>query len=601
MLINGAINIINGFNLGAPYPIDYRMVMPNASERDAIVHKYDGLKVFLTDTREVWTWNEGTTQWDSESSISGGGSASYVPKWNNSQSLDNSSLYNTSNRVGLNTTSPSGSFHIRQYGGVTASSLVFDTPSSSIGFIGYGSYYNGPNLTAFDSTKGSISLRFDNSSSLIFYHRKPGDGVTAHTTKFIIGYLNSLNQYCNYLNGAGNRNYIVGSSSVTPLVGTNLSGAYTDTAQDLLMVNGSFRSNSKYSKQTTTLDYSYSGGSYLMSLSYYNNQTSSYNNIQNFNTPNSILNPTNGTFQMVDEHELVVYNQTSGFQLKPLSFNLPLTPELGREIVIDYIKSPVGSTYSTISSSSIKNLDGALVTSFIINPGERVKIVYVGGSSPLWQVVELVSDNQSIKNDITYLKSSIETQLVNGTYGSGASQSSYQLKRTILNGNEITVEAIITGSTRGVDNTGYLVANLPIIPQGLAGKKYFKIRHMVSSLTNDSKAFFNTKNFYLTFNHLVNNGNPMVINLPLNAMGEYIWIDDTISDLVAGVSNGAGDFIDGGYISVESVNYTSGMTHILPVIGSYPINLGLQMVFTNPVVSPIQTVTIKVIISGYLL
>lgn len=410
--MSGTINIISGFNVGAPYPIDYRMVASNITERNNIVHKYDGLRVFLTNTRETWIWNNTSINWEPDASgtIIGSGSTSYVPRWNSNQSLENSNLFNNLNKLGLNTTNPLGDLHIMNSTYGTASSLIFDVSSSSDGFIGYNSsfsYVNGP--AAIDINKGSTSIIFQslgNTSQITFNHRKPNDSIlSTHIPKLTIGYRNSLAQYCNIINGSNARNYIVGNSSITPSIGVDLNGYYTDTSQDLLMVNGSFRSNSKYSKQTTHLNYSYNG-SYLMSLSYYNNKTSSYNNTQTFNSSTAYLNPSTGTYQMLDEHELVVYNKTTGGNIKKLIFTLPVSPEIGREIVIDYIGG--GLTHSTITTSgSLKNLSDVSIASIDVNTGERVKIVYIGGSSPTWQVVELVSNNQTIKNDITLLKSQV--------------------------------------------------------------------------------------------------------------------------------------------------------------------------------------------------
>jgi hypothetical protein len=597
MSTNGSINIINGFFVGSNVPIDYRMVAFDSTERDAIVHKYDGLKVFLTSTRESWIWNEGTTSWEADATgtLVGGGSASYIPRWDSSQSLENSNLYNISNRIGLNTTNPIGSFHIYGTPAATYSSVLINTNPNSSGISrnSYDTY--GVGLHALDTTYGSAYITLGgttNQSYISFNIRKGGSAINAFNQHLILGEKDSLGRYNNILTANGDSiNHIVGSMSISDITNPFTNSMYNT---DLLFVNGSFRSNGTFTKQTTGIDYSYSAG-YIMSISNLNNQTNNYNVTQTLVAVSGGADPVNGIFNMVNEHEIIVNNLTNGGTLKKLTFNLPLNPNVGREVVIDYVK---GSTYSAINSSlSYKDLSGTTITSFNLNPGERVKVIYNGGTSPYWQIVELVSDTQVIKNDINYLKSAIEVQTVNGTSGVGASQSTYQINRTILNGTEITVEATITGQALGTSSNLALVSNLPIIPQSLKNKKYFKIRHLIATLIGDSYTYSSSKIFYLTFNHLVNNGNTMILTTPLTYKGEYMWIDDTISDKVVGATSGS-DFVDAPYVTGEMVDYNTGLTHILPVISSYPINMSVNGSGSNPINN---IVTIKIIMSGYLI
>ena len=107
---DSAINIINGFNVGNSVPIDYRMVVVDSTERIALVHKYDGLRVFQIDTRESFIWNEGITSWDADTTgtLIGNGDESYIPQWSSSTGLTNSNIYVTASMVGINTTDPKG-------------------------------------------------------------------------------------------------------------------------------------------------------------------------------------------------------------------------------------------------------------------------------------------------------------------------------------------------------------------------------------------------------------------------------------------------------------------------------------------------------------
>ena len=54
------ISIITNFDVNQNIPIDSRLVATSSSERDAINYKYDGMKVYQTDTKKTYLWN-GTT------------------------------------------------------------------------------------------------------------------------------------------------------------------------------------------------------------------------------------------------------------------------------------------------------------------------------------------------------------------------------------------------------------------------------------------------------------------------------------------------------------------------------------------------------------
>jgi hypothetical protein len=408
MSINGAINIINGFSVGAPYPIDYRMVMPNAAERIAIIHKYDGLRVFQTDTRETWTWNAISSTWESESSgsIGGGGSASYVPRWNNSQTLENSNLYNISNKIGLNTTDPQGIFHLINPTYGTSSGLVIDVDSST-SFFGLNSYNSISGPVAFDVTKGSSNIVFKNTgtntSNIIFNIRRPNDNINTNQDRINIGYKDSLNQYSNLIDSFGNQNYIVGSMSISNNRNT------VDNNPDLLLVNGSMRTYGKMSKRGSVLNLIYTGTYRFEVLDLdVGGATSLYQNgniTYAFNSPNSIFNPAAGTYQMTEDHEIIVNNYTSGPLTKPIIIYLPQSPTPGREIIINYV---IGVANTNINGINIKKLDGTTTTNFNITPGERTKLIYLGGNNQFWQVVEIVSNTQLVKNSINSISSTLQ-------------------------------------------------------------------------------------------------------------------------------------------------------------------------------------------------
>lgn len=96
------MQIIDGFTLNNAKPIDDRMVTSGTASRDAIVYKYDGLRIYDTYSKQPYVWN-GTT-WVSENSssvtISGSVLTGYIPKFNLSTSqITNSLIQETNNGI----------------------------------------------------------------------------------------------------------------------------------------------------------------------------------------------------------------------------------------------------------------------------------------------------------------------------------------------------------------------------------------------------------------------------------------------------------------------------------------------------------------------
>jgi len=96
------MQIIDGFQLNASRPIDDRIVTAGTASRDAIVWKYNGLRVYDTDAKQPYVWNG--TAWVSENSTSvtifGNTTAGYIPKFNTSTSqLTNSLIQETANGI----------------------------------------------------------------------------------------------------------------------------------------------------------------------------------------------------------------------------------------------------------------------------------------------------------------------------------------------------------------------------------------------------------------------------------------------------------------------------------------------------------------------
>ncbi len=80
------INIIDGFNVNASAPVDYRIVASNSTDRDAITYKYDGLKVFVLSNRVTYTYNTVGATWSADIS----GVAGKIAMFNTTNTLKES-------------------------------------------------------------------------------------------------------------------------------------------------------------------------------------------------------------------------------------------------------------------------------------------------------------------------------------------------------------------------------------------------------------------------------------------------------------------------------------------------------------------------------
>jgi len=88
------MQIIDGFTVNSAQPIDDRLVTSGTASRNAIVYKYNGLRVYDTDAKQPYVWDGSV--WTSESSssvtISGTTTTGYIPVFDGSTQLANSLL-----------------------------------------------------------------------------------------------------------------------------------------------------------------------------------------------------------------------------------------------------------------------------------------------------------------------------------------------------------------------------------------------------------------------------------------------------------------------------------------------------------------------------
>ena len=147
------IQIIDNFELNVQKPIDNRFVVGGTSSfyntRFAIVNPYNGLRIWDLNDNQPYVYN-GTT-WSSEASLTtlqGTGTANYLPKFNTSNSVENSVVYQNSGNIIIGTTSGSPSDRLVVDGNIRANS----------GYYYYGSGLYLTSLNATEITTGTLNL-----------------------------------------------------------------------------------------------------------------------------------------------------------------------------------------------------------------------------------------------------------------------------------------------------------------------------------------------------------------------------------------------------------------------------------------------------------
>jgi len=196
-----AIPLIDNLTINSNLPIDSRIIASSSVERDAIKYKYDGLRVFQLDTRTTYTWNLSSytasgitaTSWDTiepgVGNVSGYGSYSYVPVWDNTGSgLTNSSIispsasiYEQNQKVGIGgypmeAFQVNGNYSPSTIGGTSSPFVIHKGLSTVIGENWYYGITSGQDQN-FYSYLGSSTITF-NSGGFIFSGRTPGSSAT---------------------------------------------------------------------------------------------------------------------------------------------------------------------------------------------------------------------------------------------------------------------------------------------------------------------------------------------------------------------------------------------------------------------------------------
>jgi hypothetical protein len=373
-----AINIIDGFYVGSSTPIDSRFVVANSTERADIQYKYDGLKVFQKDTRETFVWNSTTSLWEKDGSgaLSGNGTLNYISSWTSGSALGTSSLYYSYPRIGLNNTSPQSLFDIKDPIGSESLALnirrISSTQDSAV--IGYNWYYNSGDQRN-TSLKPSTKIEFGSSGAIFSVQTRT---LISATWQPMLELFNSSGY--NFLRSLDKGNFISGSvsfsSSTTPYSSNNL-----------VFVDGSFRTNSSNNLKNTYLTYN-------------NSVFSKQTGFRYDGTINSMVSVGASPYNITsDDHFIVVRSTTA---VTSGSLNLPTlssltSTDIGREITIQFDVQSLANINNIMfinSSSSIIGLDGQ-TTVAVISMGDTIKFVSIlENTTPKWKIIQHVKYNR---------------------------------------------------------------------------------------------------------------------------------------------------------------------------------------------------------------
>lgn len=195
--------IIDGFQINSNVPVDSRIVASGSVARNAIVYKYEGLRVFDTSDGVPYVWLNNS--WISENSsviVGSENTANYIPIFNASNIVSNSKIYQVGSNIGVNTLSPSATFSVN--GSLSATTLSGD----------------GSNITSIDGS---------NISSATI----PVDGTLPSGSKIIKGTSGQVLVSGNSFTFWQNQNQLfVGTSSVALISNTASSVSVTNNTSN---------------------------------------------------------------------------------------------------------------------------------------------------------------------------------------------------------------------------------------------------------------------------------------------------------------------------------------------------------------------------------
>jgi len=166
------MNIQDQFKVNVSLPIDSRIVASGSSARDAIVYKYEGLRVFDTSDKVTYTWDISSATW-STPDFFGKGESGYITKWSSVIGVTVSPIFITAGssykkgNVGINTTSPQ---EVLQINSDSAGSQPFVVHKGSDTIIA-NNWYNTGSDSYFSAGQGSGGIKFRSNGEIWLLNR----------------------------------------------------------------------------------------------------------------------------------------------------------------------------------------------------------------------------------------------------------------------------------------------------------------------------------------------------------------------------------------------------------------------------------------------
>ena len=265
-----SIQIIDNFNISVSKPIDDRFVVGPQSfytDKNDIPYKYIGLRVWDLNDGVPYVWDGATWTSENSVSVSGSGSASYVPKFigsGNSTVLGNSCIYVSGTRVGINNTSITTGYNLDVIGGVRS--------QGATGFSGVGTLLT--NLNATNISTGTMSLARLSNFSSSGWILTSGPSQPSYTNPYSITVgaasastvsnetTNSAIHYVSFVSGFSTADYRIKVNGVNPTESASTKQlTYRPSTGQLtsaLMTTGTF--SAKYINSVTSIDLDTYGG-----------------------------------------------------------------------------------------------------------------------------------------------------------------------------------------------------------------------------------------------------------------------------------------------------------------------------------------------------
>jgi len=468
-----AINITDGFYLGRATPIDTRMVAKNSSVRTSIKYKYDGLRVFQTDTRESWVWNASSSSWQLETSgISGStGSIDYLSKWSSSSSLTSSNIYIDPSNGNISIGGTGSTTRLQITGGSNQPLNVYNDSTMGAG-IAYNWKYDGGD-SIHSLIPGSLKMHIDtDNNSYVMSVRNPGDLSNRFNNIFELN-KTTEGQKWNILKSPGAGNFINGSVVFDKQSFDIGFPVITYKKPQHVYIDGSLRTNSAKYESVTWVSFDGSFISYQYGI-----------NRVNSNTTSTTTKRTSTYVLRGNDENIIIESTTKATMYVSLGDLGSNTDEIGRIVNISYQNSNNPSSETVIQSTNDIVSSEGITGDIILFPGESVSFIsFVRNKSLKWKVkhrhVNLGDVDGGGPDEYYHLTQVQHTTLTGGTTSNADAYHTHDAKYTFEPG--VTMSMSVTASTRlyFIDPSSDITLTLP--PPAAYGGESFIFKRIDSS------------------------------------------------------------------------------------------------------------------------